>query len=154
MRRCLPIGYVTWHTPDDPNEFDSYGSDVDLHYKLAGEPWNQAPYDIMWNNQTSDWGMPGPDDDPQLLRVDDDGAGPEMVAHNNPNSSYDVGVYYYGSGPHTYSLASVRVFIDGALTYEKSDTTLSTTGMFWHVGQIDYQNRLFEPVDEVAGGFP
>ncbi|MFB6263037.1 MAG: choice-of-anchor D domain-containing protein [Bradymonadaceae bacterium] len=92
---------LVWDTPQDTDQTDSTGADLDLHYlnpSPSDATWNKAPWDIYWDNKTSDWGQKNlPDDDPSLDIDDTDGAGPENINHDNPQSgkSYAMGVYYY-----------------------------------------------------------
>jgi hypothetical protein len=106
---------TVWGTPKDSDATDDSGADLDLHYlNPKGSSWNEAPWDIYWDNKTADWGREDvADDDPELVAVDDDGAGPEAVSHVNPRSGsqYPVGVYYYDDNGFGTSYATARIYI-------------------------------------------
>lgn len=147
---------LTWRTPGDPDETDANGADLDLHLLHPNGQWNQAPFDIFWNHPHGEWGAPGGGDDPQLEREDSDGAGPEIISLNNPESglAYSVGAYYFddhGFGP---SLATVRIRSGGQLIHEAVDRELRSTGVFWNVASISWPSRQALAVDKVRIGFP
>jgi hypothetical protein len=152
---------LSWETPADPDPRDGIGTDFDLHYlhPNASGTWDSPPWDCHWDNRNPDWGNEGTDvDDPYLMIEDTDGAGPEIIIHDNPeNVAYSLGVYYYsdrGMGP---SDGTIRVYVDNALEFELSGTRLERTGDFWNVGYIEFDAGAFdnaEAIDTRSGGFP
>ncbi len=147
---------LVWDTPTDPDDTDTNGTDVDIHYLHPNGTWNNAPYDIFWRNATADWGTSGGADDPSLDIDDTDGAGPENVNHNNPQSglSYAIGVYYYndfGFGP---SYATLRIYIEGVQKYEYRDQYLAGKGVFWYAATISWPSKNIFAVNETTPGFP
>ncbi len=147
---------LTWDTPADADQNDETGADLDLHYMHPNGRWNNAPWDIFWRNQTSDWGSSGSSDDPSLDLDDPDGAGPEILTHNNLESglSYQIGVYYYsdrGLGP---SFATVRIFINGVETNVYSNEEMAGTGTFWRLGAISWPSASVFFINQKQRGFP
>jgi hypothetical protein len=149
---------LVWDTPKDDDQTDSMGADLDLHYlNPKATSWNQAPYDIFPLNKTADWGQEGTSsDDPSLKIEDDDGAGPEVVGHNNPVSGlgYTIGVYYYDDGGCGPSFATVRIYIDGNLSKEMTGKLLKQTYKFWKVAIVNWPLTAIYEQDRVYDGFP
>lgn len=128
---------LSWKTPDDDNNVEANPTDLDLHYLNATEDpdgWASSPWDIHWQNPTSDWGQVGsPSDDPSLDLDSRNDDAIERINHENPPANHllSIGVYYYtdnGLGP---SIATVRVFEDGAML-KSTSRKLPSTGSFWH----------------------
>ena len=149
---------LVWDTPGDPDQTDTTGADLDLHYlSPKATAWNKSPYDIFWHNKEADWGQQNvKSDDPSLDIDDTDGAGPENVNHNNPVSGqgYTVGVYYYddhGFGP---SYATVRIYVDGTLAKEYKNKFMSGTFDFWKVAIINWPTKDIYKRDRKVNGFP
>jgi hypothetical protein len=135
---------LVWSTPEDPDETDDKGTDVDLHFKHqnAGDAWGGAAssWDCYFRNKAPDWGSEGDFLDNPSLDIDDiNGAGPENVNLNEPELgvTYDVGAIYFraestfgeaGRDPRVEHLtyASVRMFARGELIAELVDRELST----------------------------
>ncbi len=147
---------LVWNTPDAPNQADTSGTDLDLHYLHPSGHWNTAPYNIFWRNRTADWGVPGPTDDPTLMLEDSDGAGPEIVSHNYPEIglTYQVGVFYFADKGFGPSYATIRIFVGGTQRYEQRNEYLSGTGVFWHVASINWPTGQIISVNEKHQGFP
>jgi hypothetical protein len=140
---------LTWTTPGDPNETDTEGTDVDLHFRHPnGQRWNQSPWDCYFANPNPDWGPTGPVGNPSLDIDDVNGAGPENINLNDPEFTdqttlpgpYLVGVHYYGSGglfttDYGPSEATIRLYLGGVLagTYTQ---VLNATNNFWEVAGI------------------
>jgi hypothetical protein len=147
---------LTWRTPKDPDQTNECGADVDLHYRHERGEWRDSKWDVFYQNQNPDWGIQGePSDDPRLDIDDIDGAGPENIVHNpgNRDQSFEVGVHYYRSElqsviseqcpdkePSNYgpSYATVRIYLQGELTFESEDHYLPETDAFWEVTTIDW----------------
>lgn len=116
---------VTWNTPNDPNQLDDEGTDIDLHLlHPGGEEWNQAPWDCYFANPNPDWGTSGIPNNPNLTIDDVNGAGPEEIVYPEPlptmETPYQVGIDYYSSGgifgdDFGYSTVTVSVYIHGEL---------------------------------------
>lgn len=140
---------LTWTTPGDPNETDTEGTDVDLHFRHPNaQRWNQSPYDCYFANPNPDWGPTGPVGNPSLDIDDVNGAGPENINLNDPEFTdqtsipgpYLVGVHYYSSGglftsDYGPSEATIRIYLGGGLagTYTK---VLDMTDNFWEVAGV------------------
>jgi hypothetical protein len=140
---------LTWSTPGDPNETDSEGTDIDLHFRHPnGGRWNQSPYDCYFANPNPDWGPTGAMSNPSLDIDDINGAGPENINLNDPEFTdqttipgpYIVGVHYYSSGglftaDYGSSESTIRVYLGGVLegTYTR---VLNVTGNFWEVAGV------------------
>jgi len=155
---------LVWDTPNDPNQHDSSGSDVDLHLLHPNGNWDQTPWDCFWRNLNPDWGVPrqnlpdgrriGYDDDPSLDIDDVNGWGPENINLDNPeNLRYSVGVHYFSDHGYGASFATVRVYIGGVLFHEFSRQRI-VDGDFWHVGDIVWPGGIIHPVGTISRGFP
>ncbi len=149
---------LVWNTPGDPDQSDSSGTDMDLHYlHSTGTAWNQAPWDVFWNNDEPDWGTQGDSsDDPSLDVADGDGAGPEILNHDNPSSdpTYTVGVYYFDANGYGPSYATVRIYLEGTLEREYKNKFLADTYDFWEVAEIDWSAKEVLTRDETYEDFP
>jgi hypothetical protein len=148
---------LLWDTPNDPNQSDTgpvAGADLDLHFThpnaLGGydgdndgkqDGWFDIPFDCYWYNKHPDWGSSNPaiDDNPSLDRDDTDGAGPENVNMNSPESgkSYKVGVHYWKDHGFGSSFATLRVYVFANLVFELSDVELVDKDM-WTVTSIPW----------------
>ncbi len=146
---------LVWSTPADNDESDTDGTDVDLHFLHPNGEWNRSPWDIYYLNTTADWGGPGAADDPSLDIDDTDGAGPENINLDAPEAGivYQVGAFYYSDHGFGPSYATVRVYIDGALAYEK-EKLLQDSDTFWHVGNLDWPTARVVPTDTTQYDFP
>ena len=152
---------LVWDTPADPDQTDTDGADLDLHYLNPNGQWNEKPYDIFWHNKTGDWGLKGDSpaatkDNPTLDIDDTDGAGPENVNHDEPKNgtAYSVGVYYYDANGFGPSYATVRIYIDGQLAKEFKNKYMSGTFDFWKVGLVEWPSKNIYKRDEKFDGFP
>ena len=148
---------LVWETPSDRDEGDLIGTDVDLHYLHPLGEWDKLPYDIFWKNREADWGIPGDSSDDPSLDIDDtNGAGPENVNHDNPESgrNYSVGVYYFADNGFGASYATVRIYIEGELAYTVRDKYLEREGAFWNVAAIVWPLKDVIALDTIRQGFP
>ena len=145
---------LVWSTPDDPDETDNLGTDIDLHFKHenAGMGWGESArtWDCYFENKSPDWGAPGDLLDNPSLDIDDtNGAGPENVNLDRPEVgvSYDVGAIYFrsestfgleGVNPRVEhpSYVTVRLFVRGELLAEFVDQELNRGRQLWHVASI------------------
>jgi hypothetical protein len=164
---------LTWFTPGDPDPTDQgllAGADLDLHLAHPdasgedldgdGEPerWFDPPWDCYWFNPSPDWGPfhPPTDDDPHLTMEDVDGAGPEAIAFDLPETevTYRVAVHAWqdhGFGP---SVATVRVYLLGDQIFESQPVTLNTLDL-WEVADITWHGwpaATVSPIAAVVGG--
>lgn len=164
---------LLWDTPADPDQTDTgpaAGADLDLHfaYNLAsgpdldcdgsGDPWFSNPFDAFWYNANPNWGSAGGggEDDPSLDLDDTDGAGPENLNLAAPEGAigdeiaYSVGVHYWNDHGYGNSLATVAIYINGALSMQLSSVELKPRDM-WYVGKINWPNTVvggsLAPVD-------
>lgn len=149
---------LVWNTPNDPDETDSSGADVDVHllHPNANGIWNLPPWDCFWQNQTPDWGRPGVDEDDPSLDIDDiDGAGPENINLNNPevDTKYNVGVYYFSDHSWGMSYATVRIYIGGQLALEAQRKPMRNQE-FWWVADIDWPGGVITERDDLYRSFP
>ncbi len=132
---------LTWTNPEDPDEQDDRGSDVDVHMvKMGPGKWFEAPYDIYFQNQGSgdDSGIWNPES-PSLDIDDTDGAGPENIQMDDPARCqwYAVGVHYYKQLFGT-AYATIRIYINEELVYERPNQPLRQGGEFWDVARIHW----------------
>lgn len=149
---------LVWNTPQDNNQTDNNGSDVDLHFlhPNADGEWNFAPWDCFWRNMEPDWGEQGDRSDNPSLDIDDvNGAGPENINLNNPEvgATYQVGVYYYADHNYGKSYVTTRIFIGGQLFMEMTGKEMSNQ-QFWHVASIDWPSGRIERIDAKGNSFP
>lgn len=150
---------LVWDTPGDADQTDTgfgAGTDFDLHLLHPNGCWNDRPWDCHWREAEPNWGdLARADDDPSLDIDDTDGAGPENINLNNPESDlyYRVGVNYYndhGFGPST---ATVRIYIRGVLAFE-AEKELTARGEFWDVAAIEWPTGAIEVLDAVYPSAP
>jgi hypothetical protein len=168
---------LIWDTPADPDQTNRCGADLDLHYLHPRGEWTDPRWDIYYKNKTANWGEPGNKDDPTLDIDDVDGAGPENVNHSptSDGQTYRVGVYYFraeapnsGFGrfvdssrcpanePDHYgaSYATVRVYINGQLEFEKKNKYMPDTGSFWDVAAIQWPSGNITSINNMHDGYP
>lgn len=133
---------LTWTNPADPNESDSTGSDVDLHFvKMGPGEWFMSPYDIYYQNPNAGkdpiWGPEKPSLDIDVTT----GAGPENVTLDNPDNCqwYGIGVHYFRQQFGT-AYATIRVYINTVLVYERLHMAMTAGGQFWDVARIHWEN--------------
>ena len=150
---------LTWINPEDPNEADNIGADVDLHLvKMGPGSWFEAPYDIYFRNANNGIGSENNGlwnpESPSLDIDDTDGAGPETIQMNDPAPCqwYAIGVHYYKQLFGT-AYARIRVYIDTRLVYE-STKALRRGGQFWDVARIHWDSRLVFDVDNLLPAAP
>ncbi len=144
---------LVWKTPLDQNLNDDSGTDLDLHFLHPRGQWNQAPYDIFWDNPTADW----PAGDPRLDLDDTNGAGPENINMSGLQADslvYAIGVYYYDNGSFGPSYATVRVYVRGQLTFEYEDVFIADRQDFWYVANLAWPSGQVSAVDRFQDGFP
>jgi hypothetical protein len=145
---------LTWDTPGDADQTDDQGTDVDLHLRHPESTrWSQEDgADCFYQNRTPDWGRAGQSSDDPSLDIDDvNGAGPENINIERPETTaaygkgYLVGVHYYsaerlggaGEFDELESTARIRIFVDGAIAYE-GERLLRATNDFWTVAEVHF----------------
>jgi hypothetical protein len=143
---------LTWTNPEDPDETDNVGSDVDIHVlKMGPGKWFEAPYDVYFRNPDGLWGQENPS-----LDIDDrDGLGPENVQMDDPANCewYAIGVHYYRQFFGT-AYVTVRVYINTNLVFEKVNTPMTRGGQFWDVARIHWDSGQVYEVDNVLEAAP
>ncbi len=144
---------LTWTNPEDPDEADQQGSDVDLHLaKMGPGEWFTSPYDVYFRNPNNSGGGVGlwNPESPSLDIDDRDGGGPENIQMDDPANCewYAVGVHYYRQIFGT-AYVTVRIYIDAQLVYENINKPLSRTGQFWDVARIHWDTGRVYDYDQV-----
>ncbi len=148
---------LVWDTPSDADQTDDDGTDVDLHFLHPNGNWNERPWDIYWNNPEANWGEQiDMADDPSLDIDDTNGAGPENINLDHPetNVRYSVGAYYYSESGYGPSYATIRIYLNGVQTQEFRDVQLNNRGDFWHAADIAWPSGEIFAVGQVTSDFP
>lgn len=136
---------LVWHTPDDPDETDADGTDLDLHVTRPGGDW-LSQGDCYYGNPNPDWDPPGPAGDPNLDIDDVDGAGPEniRIARPQPTAAqggpYRVAVHSYrlqfgSEGAEPPAEATLRLYLNGLPAFEGRHT-FRTEDAWWRAARI------------------
>jgi len=148
---------LVWTTPDDPDETDMRGTDVDLHLRhpMANGGWNTdaGAYDCYFANKTPDWGAQlDPADNPSLDIDDTNGAGPENINLARPEPvTYDVAALYFraesalgGDDPTVehLSLVTVRIYARGELLAEWLDKEMQRRADLWFIASVRWCEDL------------
>ncbi|MBN2799107.1 MAG: choice-of-anchor D domain-containing protein [Deltaproteobacteria bacterium] len=124
---------LTWDTP---------AADLDLHLLDAGAEFFERPGDCNYCNQTPHWGATGTDDDPRLALDDRGGYGPENIKLLDPASgTYRVRVHYFEEHGDEAVVATVRVYLHGALEAEVSKVI--HRNQVWDVGEVRWPAATF-----------
>lgn len=151
---------LTWTNPEDPDEGDDTGSDVDVHMvKMGPGQWFEAPFDIYFRNPNNSNDQPGAGiwepENPSLDIDDTDGAGPENIQMDDPQACqwYAVGVHYYKQLFGT-AYATVRIYINSKLVYEKLNQPLRRGSQFWDVARIHWPTGQVYDVDNLMPAPP
>ena len=147
---------LVWDTPQDNNQFDTLGTDVDLHLLRTGGVWNSKPWDCFWQNLEPDWGRQNDSSDDPSLDIDDvDGWGPENINLNNPEAGmrYHVGVHYFSDQGYGSSYATVRLYLGGVLVDEQRRRRMRDQE-FWRVLDVDWPSREVVIVNDLDETFP
>jgi hypothetical protein len=147
---------LNWHAEAVGEARPGRGTDLDLHYRHPQGQWNQAPYDVFWQNRRANWGTQSNPSIAALLIDDLHGIAPEVIGHSNPEPglTYLVGAHYFADNGFGPADATVRVYIRGELQYELRDRRLPGTGYFWFIGAIQWPVGNVIPRNEVRVGFP
>lgn len=137
---------LVWNNPQDPDQTDFSGSDVDMHF-LKMSPtnsWFTSPYDNYFANREPLWSPELPS-----LDIDDtNGAGPENINLDNPVECnwYAVGMHYWRAQFGT-AYATVRIYINGQLVFEALNKPLTATNDWWDVARIHWPSGQVLLVD-------
>ncbi len=162
---------LLWQTPGDADETDTgpeQGSNLDLHFAHDAkakngpdidtdgqpDPWFDVPHDCFWFNPTPNWGSfdPNVEDDPTLERLDDDGAGPEIIAMPLPEDTlYRVGVHYWTSNGFGPAFANLRVYINADLALQTATVKLTDKDL-WNAVTIAGGSGQVSAVTAKEGG--
>lgn len=109
----------------DLHVFDPDAVGLDTDDDGTGDGWFDAILDCAWFNPDPTWpaadGVPNPA--PRLLRRDDAGYGPEVIAveHPTPDRTYIVGFHVWDDSEANYlAPTEIRVWIDGVLKNKPS----------------------------------
>lgn len=152
---------LTWTNPEDPDETDDYGSDLDLHFvKMGPGTWFDAPYDIYFRNTNRGGGGIWNPESPSLDIDVTDGMGPENIQLDDPVNCqwYAVGVHYYREAFGT-AFATVRVYINEQLVFEQLHQEMQRGDQFWDVARIHWNQGAspgfhIYPVDDLMPAAP
>jgi len=148
---------LTWQNPNDPDQNDDNGDDVDLHMvKLGPGKWFEEPYDIFFDNPNNSSGSGGGSgiwnpESPSLDRDDRNSLGPENIQMDNPQDCqwYAIGVHYYEE-KFPPAFATIRIFLGDAknnLVFERRNVKLEQGGIFWDVARIHWDSKQVVSVD-------
>lgn len=142
---------LTWDTPGDRDQTDDSGADLDIYLRnvTRGGCWTSTAAICNYAKKTPDWGVAGDATDNPSLDLDDlNGAGPEVISYNRPAAGrYDLGVHYFNDNDFGESTATVRVFVNGDVVFERRRTLLDM--QFWSVGSITFPSEDTELFDEL-----
>lgn len=128
---------LSWSTPADPDETDAEGTDLDLLLRHpAADGWSGDGV-CSYANPAPDWGRRNdPTDDPNLIRDDVDGGGPEIIELAQLEAGpYRVGVLNFRAVGRSFgedfgdSWATARVYVGGDLVAEAEQRT--RVGELW-----------------------
>jgi hypothetical protein len=150
---------LTWTNPEDPDETDDVGSDVDLHLvKMGPGSWFESPYDIYFRNPNNgDGGIGLWNPESPSLDIDDrNGGGPENIQMDDPANCewYAVGVHYYRQIFGT-AYVTVRIFINAQLVYETINKPMSRGDQFWDVARIHWDTgQIYDNSGNVIDSAP
>ncbi|MDX1744777.1 MAG: hypothetical protein R3324_02470 [Halobacteriales archaeon] len=149
---------LRWTNPEDPDETDEDGADVDLHLlKMGPGIWFESPYDIYFRNAgnptVSDpiWG----EEDPYLSIDDRDGQGPEVIRMPTGGNCqwYAIGVHYYTQRYGTAEV-SVRVYSGGELIYDRLGEPLTGGGQFLDLARVHWPSATVLEVADLVDDPP
>ena len=129
--------------------WDRDKTDLDIHLihesSCSGSDcFAVAPTDCFFQNPFPDWGPAGTVGNPSLDLDEIQGFGPENVNVDDPelgDQTYRVVVNYYADRGEGASTATVRIYLQGSLAYEGSQS-LGDTGDNWDVAEISWPSGL------------
>lgn len=159
--RAIPEEYLhvqlVWDTPNDPDQTDDIGADMDLHLARRQDQWDSQE-SCNWQSLSPEWGVfNDPSDDPSLDIDDIDGSGPENINLDviEPNTRYRVGVHAFDWGGYGSSWVTVRVYVGGQLLQELSGVRLRNQE-FLHAMDLTFDNGIpsVDVRNQVSSTFP
>jgi len=151
---------LIWTTPTDPDETDvgfGAGTDLDLHLVHPNGCWESVFWDCHFRSREPNWGDPGTaSDDPSLDIDDTDGAGPENINLDNPETgvTYKVGVHYYNDHGYGASYATLRLYFFGELIFEAREKEFPYADVWWEALIFSWPPDLIGSVDRMWDGVP
>jgi hypothetical protein len=129
--------------------WDNANTDIDLHVlRTPTSVVDRPPDDCYYANLAPDWGMPGPMDDPQLLRDALTGYGPEIFGYVNPiDSTFRVVAEFANEhlDPMPASNITIRVYLFGVVKYEQTKQ-LTMQGQRWAAVDVTWPSGTVTPV--------
>jgi hypothetical protein len=138
---------LVWTNPEDPNEADLSGADVDLHLvRMGSGGWFDRVWDTYYRNPEPRWQPEHPS-----LDIDDtNGHGPENINMDDPEPCtwYAVGAHYFQDHGFGTAYVTVRIYLDNALVFELLNQPLLRSGEFWDVARIHWPTQSVYVVDE------
>lgn len=119
-------------------DWDTDGTDVDLHLVAPGGTAFDPNLDCYFRNTNPDWGVRNdPIDDPFLDDDDVNGFGPENInLSRTAPGQYRVYAHYWRSGTVGASTARVEVFLGGQSVYTASQPLQCND--LWLVGTVSW----------------
>lgn len=143
---------VVWNNPQDPDQTDRSGSDIDTHLlKMPIGRWFESPYDNYFGNREPFWNPENPS-----LDIDDtNGAGPENINMDDPIPCqwYAVGIHYWRQQFGT-AYTTVRIYINGGLVFELPNKPMQNTNQWWDVARIHWPTGEIIMVDDLQDTTP
>ncbi len=138
---------LVWTNPDDPDEQDLSGADVDLHLVKMGQgTWFDPIWDTYYRNPAPVWRPEHPS-----LDIDDtNGHGPENINMDDPGDCawFAVGAHYFQDHGYGTAYVTVRIYLENVLVFELPNQPLYRTGEFWDVARIHWPTGTVIAVDE------
>jgi len=139
---------ITWETPEDPDQNDREGVDMDL--RLYHPDWSENRTDLRcdYQNISSDWGEEGPGGNPSLIVDDVDGRGPEQIILDPEETfvfPYLVDIHLFKAylrigTPDLESRVTLRAFYLGDEILE-IDKIMNQTGQKWNAIEFYWENE-------------
>jgi hypothetical protein len=177
--RAIPTSAVhlelVWNDNTE-NPSAPIGADLDLHVLHMTHPdatglsvdgdtspdvWFDPTYDCAWHNPDATW---TPGDTPEtptrcrLLRRDDAGYGPEVIAldHLAPETVYSVGFHVWDDTDTVYlAPTEIRIWIDGVLKNKPSFAVPVKANDLWRVMTVKYPSGVLGfPFEKDASFLP
>ena len=151
---------LVWTTPNDPDETDTgfgAGTDLDLHLVHPNGCWEDISWDCHFRAREPNWGDPGTSSDDPSLDIDDtDGAGPENINLDNPETgvTYKVGVHYYNDHGYGASYATLRLYFFGELIFEIREKEFPYANIWWETLIFSWPPDLIGNIDRMWDGVP
>lgn len=141
---------LVWRVPNhEPTPGD--GADLDLHFLTLPEgKWGDTGVaqlnngtDVYWENLSPVWQNTVPAEMPSLDIDSKDGTKPENVNLDKPTACrwYAIGVHYYQDNALGAAYATVRVYIDGKMRFEKANVSLAQTAAFKQFGWLFWDGK-------------